>query len=599
MAADDAELVRRTRGGDRDAFAVLVDRYRDAVLGVAYHYLGRAEEVQDAAQEAFVRAYLSLAQLREPERFGPWLRRIAANVCAGILRGRSRAALSLDALAERDLPAGTPAPEEDVERLAARLVVRQALARLPGKTRLTVTLAYINGYSHEEIAGFLEVPVGTVRSRLQHAKRQLREEMVGMVSDELNASKPDPGFTRQVVEEAIRRGEEASAGNRRVDALRCYDEALAASDQLSPGPERDRLKMQALWDKARASEYHTGWRDLLALQERVLGIAEDLGDGATQAMVTEKIGITHYFLGYPEKREECYRRALQLFEELGDLKGQVGVLMGRANWPLKENRVAEAKRYIEQALPLAARAGSHDWVAVCKAVFDLLAEVGEERFASLVEWSATAVALEANQGAVSLLGEPGYGTRAGRDAAPRSLEISSVFYQVSHVRKFLDVSVPVGGSWSGDALSYSNQPLHTTVTVRSAGESVTVPAGAFENCLLMEQTTAESHQPDDAPERRRRSNRHWCCGTRRAWWAPGVGLVQLHVQPAEGDEATIQLQEHAIVGGEGYLPLAEGNTWTYGWADLPPEFVAKEFYRVDSHEGDDWYLERYHYVLKR
>jgi len=70
VASGDSELVKRALAGQRSAFAELVDRYRDAACAVAYHYLGDFEEAQDAAQEAFVRAYLRLRQLREPGKFG-------------------------------------------------------------------------------------------------------------------------------------------------------------------------------------------------------------------------------------------------------------------------------------------------------------------------------------------------------------------------------------------------------------------------------------------------------------------------------------------------------------------------------------------------
>src|SRR5206468_6222366 len=110
----------------------------------------------------------------------------------------------------------------------------EALRRLSEKTRLTVTLFYIGGYSHAEIARFLEIPLNTVRSRLQHAKRQLREEMMTMVSDVLNEGKPDPQFTRRVVKAALRRAAEAESAHALGDALGHYEEALTALEGLAP-----------------------------------------------------------------------------------------------------------------------------------------------------------------------------------------------------------------------------------------------------------------------------------------------------------------------------------------------------------------------------
>ena len=182
---------------------------------------------------------------------------------------------------------------------------------------------------------------------------------------------------------------------------------------------------------------------------------------------------------------------------------------------------------------------------------------------------------------------------------PDALEVHGPFTQVAKLLRFLDTSVAVGGSWSGDAFSYSHQPLKATTNVKSASEHVTVPSGRFERCLLMEYETRESDLPDEASERQKKLNREFLCGTRWAWYAPGVGLVQLEVRSAAGTEALIQLKEYSVNdGGSDYLPLAVGNSWTYGWADVPEEYVAKEHYRVIANEGDTWHLEHYHYLYK-
>jgi hypothetical protein len=116
---------------------------------------------------------------------------------------------------------------------------------------------------------------------------------------------------------------------------------------------------------------------------------------------------------------------------------------------------------------------------------------------------------------------------------------------------------------------------------------------------LTEQVTTESDLSNDAPEPLKQLNRQFLCGTRRAWYAPGVGLVQLHVQTAGRVEAWIQLKEFSVVGtGGDYLPLSIGNSWAYGWANVPAEYVARESYRVTAHEGKMWFVEHYGYLYK-
>ena len=594
---DEADLVRRTLAGEASAFAELVERYRDAVCGLAYHHLGSFEEAQDAAQEAFVSAYLHLKQLREPKKFSPWLRRITANVCVGLLRRRGDRILSLEELPE---PASrVSSPERDLERAAARLVVREALSRLSERSRLTVTLFYINGYSQGEIADFLEVPVNTVRSRLQRAKRRLREEMVTMVSDMLNEGKPGPEFTRQAVEEAIRRGEEAHEAHATSDALRHYDEALSALEQLATDGEQRRLRMDALWKKGAASEFAPGWPEAVKLYEQALAIAEELGDRARQASMLQHIGVSYSNMGQKEEAEEYYHRALEVYEELGSKCGQGSCLWWLCSQRTFAKEAAAGKPYCERALALFKASNSHDWAAVCRAMLDLLAEIGEEKFSTLLFWSACCSVLERRAGAVRLVSQPGSGLHGKPDHAP-ALSIGSPFWQISHLRTFLDPSVPVGGSWSGNSFSYGYRPLKTTVTVKSASTRVTVPAGEFGNCLLIEQVTKENGLPDDTPEHQKSLNRRILCGTGQTWFAPGVGIARLHVQNGEGTEAVIELKGFSLQGkSEDYLPLAVGNSWTYGWANVPPEYVAKESYRVAANEGDLWYLEEYSYVYKQ
>jgi RNA polymerase sigma-70 factor, ECF subfamily len=564
VRAEDGELVRQALAGERGAFTELVNRYRNIVCGVAYHYLGNFEDAQDAAQETFVHAFLHLKELREPEKFAPWLRRTATNLCADLRRRGSRlymfagdAGPPLTAI--EDLAGAVH--DGQLERLTTRMVVQEALSHLPEKARLTVTLFYISGYSHAEIARFLEIPVNTVRSRLQHAKRRLREEMIPMLTDTLNEARPDPDFTRRAVEEALRRGEEAWRSHEQGEAIRHYDQALGAVEKLEPGQEQQRLKMEALWKKGQASRFPLGREVAIALFEESLALAEQLGDREGQAARLVTLGSS---VKDPERAEAHYQRALELYRQLGDARGQGECLLWLGSQRFFAREAGPGKRYYEQALPLLEDTHSHDYAAMCRAMLDLLAELGEEKFPELIAWSACCDTLAKKGDEVRTAGQPGIMMSPGRAEwanFPAPLRERAVFSQVSHLRKFLDRSVPVGGGWSGDAFSFSYQPLHAAVTVKSCSERVTVPAGTFSDCLLTAQVTKESERPDDAPEGARQLNRLANCGTRRAWYAPGVGLVQLHVETGEGTQALLQLQEYAAPdGGDAYLPLAVGNT---------------------------------------
>lgn len=200
MRATDGQLVRRVLEGDREAFGQLVDRYRDMVYGLGYHLTGEFEAARDLAQEAFIQAYLRLAQLRDPGRFASWLRQIALNVHRSQLRRREVTTVALEAEAQ-PVPSN-PQPSE------IEVVVREALSKLREPERLALTLHYINGYSHAEIGEFLGVRPETVKTRLARARQHLKTEVMAMIEDAFEQHALPPGFRRdviQAVEELVER----------------------------------------------------------------------------------------------------------------------------------------------------------------------------------------------------------------------------------------------------------------------------------------------------------------------------------------------------------------------------------------------------------
>jgi RNA polymerase sigma factor (sigma-70 family) len=179
--SDDAEAVRLVLAGQRGAFVGLFERHQESVLGLCRRLLGSETEAQDVAQDAALRAFLGLETLREPERFGAWLHSIAANLARQRLRGRyRRPTMPLEPPGEvsgqggvRQVPDGTPGPEE--VRLARELhdEVLEAIRALPDANREAVVGYYLRGYSYAELAALLGVPVSTVKGRLYKGRKQL------------------------------------------------------------------------------------------------------------------------------------------------------------------------------------------------------------------------------------------------------------------------------------------------------------------------------------------------------------------------------------------------------------------------------------------
>ncbi len=183
-APNQTSLVRRARGGDRAAFDALVDESYALLYGAALRLTGDPEIAADATQEAYVRAYNSLRNFRGQSAFTTWLYRIVVNVCLDHLRQRKRQPCSLDApaagaedTAPLRLPPSPDTPQQQAERRERQRVVQEALMRLSDDHRTVLVLYDLRGFSYEEIAYITEVPLGTVKSRLNRARLALRDEL--------------------------------------------------------------------------------------------------------------------------------------------------------------------------------------------------------------------------------------------------------------------------------------------------------------------------------------------------------------------------------------------------------------------------------------
>jgi RNA polymerase sigma-70 factor (ECF subfamily) len=177
------ELVERCRGGDIAAFDDIVARHQTRIFNLCFWMLNDRDEAADAAQDAFVRAYRGLANFRAEAALGTWLHRIAINVCLDTKARRGRTPIPLSTLEKPDEegesrsidPADSaPTPPETLLRRERKAAVRAAVAALPEHYRVVILLFDIEGYSYEEAAQALDVPMGTIKSRLNRARAALR-----------------------------------------------------------------------------------------------------------------------------------------------------------------------------------------------------------------------------------------------------------------------------------------------------------------------------------------------------------------------------------------------------------------------------------------
>jgi RNA polymerase sigma-70 factor (ECF subfamily) len=177
LALTDNELVVRCLQQDQYAWQLLVERHSHRVLNIAFQFTGRREEAEDLAQEIFLRVYRSLRRFDLSTSFLPWLVRVSKNLCIDAYRSRARERASL--VGEEPDPERTadprPGPHHGVEESEIEERVRKGLAKLSEELRTALILRDLQGLSYTEIAQALELPEGTVKSRIHRGRLELAQ----------------------------------------------------------------------------------------------------------------------------------------------------------------------------------------------------------------------------------------------------------------------------------------------------------------------------------------------------------------------------------------------------------------------------------------
>lgn len=179
MVIDDATLIEQALSGDPESFGELVKKYQDRLYNTVVRFVGCRDEAEDVVQDAFVQAFVKLDTFQHNSAFYTWLYRIAFNVAVSRSR-KKRPGLSIDHA--RDLTGNDPvdpteSPTEHLEREERAAQVHAGLARLSEEHRTILVLREMEGFCYDTIADIIDVPVGTVRSRLHRARMQLRDEL--------------------------------------------------------------------------------------------------------------------------------------------------------------------------------------------------------------------------------------------------------------------------------------------------------------------------------------------------------------------------------------------------------------------------------------
>jgi RNA polymerase sigma-70 factor, ECF subfamily len=173
----DADLIVRIKADDLDAFEQFFDRHRTLIYRTAYGLTGDRHAAEEVLQDTFARAWRHRATLHTHVSPVPWLHRVALNLCYSRLDRRRIAAEPIGDAAAAELRDGEIEPAERAEQQELRRIVRDGISQLPPKHQSVVVLYYLHGLSLQETARFLDVRLGTVKSRLHYALRGLRSHL--------------------------------------------------------------------------------------------------------------------------------------------------------------------------------------------------------------------------------------------------------------------------------------------------------------------------------------------------------------------------------------------------------------------------------------
>lgn len=521
---DDNTLVELTLLGKEQAYEELVTRHERSVKGTAYKITRNEFSAEDAAQDAFVSAWMNLSSLRERDKFGSWVCSIAKN-CARTLEAHYRSTMpdiSLDLLENLDLTGS------DESGLLGMLSddgkaeeVRQAVSELSEKIREAVSLHYFEGLSVKQIAAKLSLPEGTVKWRLSEGRKQLRKGYGVMEKTYEENEALVARVMRQVEQLKLWRLKNDRSG---FEAE--YREVLAAVESLADSKEKSHALADVLihgywWIpgekndevmariKKTAEEGHNddvmesvvcSEHEKLEGQQKIDFMLNTQIPYLTENKYRKSLGYVWFWLGYAYRQNDDIEKALEAFGKVLEILTPSDVYYANALAAIgAEKRVLESKKSPE----------------VIKTFPHPTGEVFRYVGGKLYFWQ-----------------QPGYGCGVW------DME-SSLFWNCSGC----DSIIYDPDMLPGDKITSSNGKVTLTYTRDNA--SVDTTAGRFSGCSVF---TLEGN--------------HYGVKYCETYFCPGVGIVSQIVE-RRGARYQWQLSEYSICGGNGFIPFAAGNCWKY------------------------------------
>jgi RNA polymerase sigma-70 factor (ECF subfamily) len=183
MARSDKDIIKECKNGDTEAFKILINRYKKDAVNIAYQMVNDSQLAEDIAQESFIKVYKYIDNFREDSKFFTWLYKIILNLCRDHFRKLpDENILSLEGVAfkgllRKEVPDSFENPERYLKNQELQREIKESLNTLSFKHRQVVVLKDLQGFTYKEIADILDIPLGTVKSRLNTARRRLQKKL--------------------------------------------------------------------------------------------------------------------------------------------------------------------------------------------------------------------------------------------------------------------------------------------------------------------------------------------------------------------------------------------------------------------------------------
>lgn len=541
----DETLVLLTLAGEQQAYEALVIRHQKAVIASAMAVTKSRFMAEDAAQDAFVTAWMKLNTLQETKKFGQWVCRIAKN-CAVNMLTRYRSFLPLDAVENLDLGSDRQLNPAELYALSEeRQQVDKSLEGLPEKVRKIIHLHYFEGLSIAEIADRMRISEGTVKWQLHDGRKRIRKELCAM----------DEKYTDTLVQRVMKKVEELKLWQLKNDKTgfetvykdvlkeveelpECRDKHHALADVLMRGwwwlpGEKNNALFARIADAAMAGKNEEVMAFIVTREDsevyggaRIDFIRDKQIPRLEKAGFVKTLGREWFWLGY-----DCFREGKT--EE------------GKAAYDKVQEILKPGDLYyalIPFARQMEERLAEH-YKDMSKKRFRVDVSAEEYRYidGTLRFWTENSAA------------------QGWTHSVDRT--VTRIFMNSTRCDRQFFANVAAGETFVGTD--------GTTLTFASDNETVETPAGRFEKCQLW---VTEQWDGDYGRE------------IYKSYYKDGVGIVRHEHTSGDVTEARV-LKAYTIKGGKGLLPIAQGNTWEYA-SEYEPVFVADQLCFTVSYADD-------------